>query len=187
MTCWIIGNGESRVPVNLENLSNRIGCNAIHRDTHVDHLICVDRKMVEESYHKKDIIKIYTRTDWASHYKVNVVPDLPYQGDQRPDDPWHWGSGPYAVLLGAKLFDNVNLIGFDLYSQNTKVNNIYKSTKNYNSKDKRAVDPRYWIYQIAKVFEYFSDTKFTVYNEDNWIVPETWKKSNVLIDNISNI
>ncbi|MEK9693569.1 MAG: hypothetical protein VW235_11635 [Rhodospirillaceae bacterium] len=187
MTCWIIGNGESRLPVDLDLLPNKIGCNAVHRDTHIDHLICVDRKMVEESLPKKDITKIYTRSDWASHYKVNLVPELPYQGTQRPDDPWHWGSGPFAVLLGAMLFEKINLLGFDLHSKNNKVNNVYKNTANYSSADKRPVDPRYWIYQIAKVFECYPSKQFTIYNNDDWIIPDSWKKSNVLLDNISNI
>jgi hypothetical protein len=136
---------------------------------------------------KKDKTKIYTRSDWASHYKVNLVPELPYQGTQRPDDPWHWGSGPFAVLLGAMLFDKINLLGFDLHSKNNKVNNVYKNTANYSNADKRPVDPRYWIYQISKVFECYPRKQFTIYNEEDWIIPDIWKKDNVMLDSISNV
>ena len=44
---WVLGNGESRQQVNVKNLKGiKIGCNAIIRDYKVDHLICVDRRMV---------------------------------------------------------------------------------------------------------------------------------------------
>ena len=29
---------------------------------------------------------------------VKKVPDLPYEGDKRPDEPFHWGTGQYAGL-----------------------------------------------------------------------------------------
>jgi len=188
---WVIGNGESRQQVNLKNLKGiKIGCNAIIRDYKVDHLICVDRRMVEEAIGYNT--KIYTRRDWLPTYKsFNVlhVPDLIHQGTERWDDPFHWGSGPYAVLLSATLesSNKINLVGFDLYSSTKTVNNIYKGTKSYDGIDKNAVDPRYWIHQISKVFEWFPKNKFKIYQNKNWIIPESWKKDNVSLDNLDNI
>ena len=74
---------------------------------------------------------MYTRANQyaLSRYQTNIqiVPDLPYVGDQRPDDPIHWGAGPYAVLLAAKMTtDDIHLLGFDLYSVDKHVNNVYK-------------------------------------------------------------
>lgn len=177
--CLVIGNGESRLDLNLTNILTTItsiGCNAIYRDHQVDHLVCVDRRMVKEA--KQRHPNIYTRKDWSQHFNVGTVPDLPYTGVKRQDDPWHWGSGPYSVLLGATLFKQIHMIGFDLYSKSSTVNNVYKNTANYSSSDQRAVDPSYWIYQISKVFETFPDKYFTVYN-NNWIIPESWKMNNV--------
>ena len=63
----VIGNGESRSSVNLKNLKNTvtlIGCNAIHRDLDVDHLVCCDHRMVQEVISRKKskrILNIYTR------------------------------------------------------------------------------------------------------------------------------
>jgi hypothetical protein len=137
---------------------------------------------------------VYTRNDWFASYnrenkRIRLVPDLPYVGYERPDDPWHWGSGPYAVLLAAGLSKEltVNLLGFDLYSKTKKVNNVYKDTKNYDPSDKRAVDPRYWLYQIGKIFECYPKVKFTIYQEDDWELPKSWKKSNVKLDKISSL
>jgi len=191
---FVFGNGESRKHINIENIdAPKIGCNALHRDFQVNHLVCVDRRMVNEAIRSNNNkrCKIYTRRDWWSSYRLNQnvhqVPDLPYKGDQRPDDPFQWGSGPYAVLLGATLSTDIKMIGFDLHSKTTTVNNIYKDTDNYDQSSKRAVDPRYWIYQIAKVFEHFQENKFTLYVEEDWKLPQSWKRSNVILDNISNL
>ena len=192
----VIGNGESRASVNIDKLNyTKIGCNAILRDFSVDHLVCVDRPMlleaVESNYNKHTMV--YTRADQyaLSRHQTNIqiVPDLPYIGDQRPDDPIHWGAGPYAVLLAAKLAQaaTVHVLGFDLYSTSKHVNNVYKSTDNYVQADKHAVDPRYWIYQIGKLFKHYATTQFVVHQTDNWELPIAWNQSNVLVDKISNL
>jgi len=190
----VIGNGESRASVNINKLNyTKIGCNAILRDTKVDYLVCVDRPMLREavnsSYHKN--AKVYTRRNNFVQYRfeknIRMVPDLPYVGSERPDDPIHWGSGPYAVLLAAKMTtDDVHLLGFDLYSTDNRVNNVYKDTANYSLAHKSAVDPRYWIYQIGKVFECFPDTQFVIHQTGNWQLPKAWKQSNVTVDNLDN-
>lgn len=192
----IIGNGESRQTVNINQIDAvKIGCNAILREHHVDHLVCCDRRMVKEAlsvnYNKQSYI--YTRKDWIEHFKgyerVRTVPELPYTGDQRWDEPFHWGSGPYAVLLGAKLSagKTIKLIGFDLYSKDSKVNNIYKDTKNYAAADSRSVDPKYWIQQIAKIFFIYKSRQFKIYQTSDWQIPESWNQPNVEVDKISNI
>ena len=92
----------SYVPIN-ELKGTKVGCNAIIRDYKVDHLICVDQRMVDEVL--KYNTKIYTRADWISKYSnfenVTTVPKLIKQGTERWDEPFQWGSGPYAVLLSA--------------------------------------------------------------------------------------
>jgi len=192
----IIGNGESRKGINLNNIKEiKIGCNAIFRDFEVNHLVCVDKRMLKEVFEIsfEDRPKIWSRKEHYDLYnlehKLRILPDIPYPGMDRWDLPAHWGAGPYAVLLGAKYSKEkkVKLIGFDLYSKNKLINNIYKGTKNYAEAEKPAVDPRYWIYQISKIFECFADVEFTVYAEENWELPKSWKKFNVSLDKISNI
>ena len=186
----VIGNGESRQGIDINTRTcTKVGCNAIYRDFFVDHLVCVDRRMVQESINAgyNTNTKIYTRKDWLNQFSkednLYVVPDLPYKGNLRQDDPFHWGSGPYALLIGAmNSLGNVEIIGFDLYSKTTTVNNIYKDTNNYSSKDKRAVDPRYWIHQCAMVFKYFPDISFKMYVDKEWNMPDLWKNSNVKVD-----
>ena len=122
----VIGNGESRRDIDINSLDyTKIGCNAILRDAKVEHLVCVDKPMLREavnsSYHKNS--KVYTRKNLFVQHQleknIRMVPDLPYAGNERADDPIHWGSGPYAVLLAAKLAtDDVHLLGFDLSELN---------------------------------------------------------------------
>ena len=188
----VIGNGESRKELNLNTFDDvKIGCNAIARDVNVDHLVCVDRRMVTEALENNFKNTIYTRHDWLGQFKkfknVKPVPKLPYEGNLRMDHPFQWGSGPYAVLLATKFTKNINLIGFDLYSETPHVNNIYKDTEHYDKSNKHAVDPRYWIYQIAKIFELFPKKKFKIYQKTNWTQPDSWKMKNVSVDNIDNI
>jgi hypothetical protein len=191
----VVGNGESRHGIQIASLDYTIiGCNAIYRDFKVDHLVCVDKPMLNEiidaDYHVTSKVHIRKNqfTTFKNEKNLRIVPNLPYAGNERPDDPVHWGSGPYAVLLAAKLAtDDVHLLGFDLYSTDNKVNNIYKDTKNYSLSLKSAVDPRYWIYQISKIFECFPNTRFIIHQEDNWQLPKSWKKSNVSLDSISNL
>ena len=191
----VIGNGESRASVNIDKLNyTKIGCNAILRDFSVDHIVCVDKPMlqeaVESNYNK--LVTVYTRANQFAQYRletnIRIVPDLPYVGDQRPDDPIHWGAGPYAVLLAAKLTtDDIHLLGFDLHSVDKLVNNVYKDTANYSLAHKSAVDPRYWIYQIGKIFECFTNTRFIVHQTDNWQLPKSWKQPNIMVDCIDNL
>lgn len=186
----VIGNGESRKNINLDSLSGpKVGCNAVCRDFYVDHLVCCDRRMVTEALEFKRQDPIYTRVDWIEYFKdhsnVFPVPELPYKGTKRADEPFHWGSGPYAVLFAAGLSEEIELLGFDLYSNDKKINNIYKDTKNYNTGDKRPVDPSYWIYQIGRVIELYADKKFIIYQEENWEIPKSWLLPNVSLDKIS--
>ena len=189
-----VGNGESRKDVNIDNIPmKKIGCNAIYRDYYVDQLVSVHmiirQEAINAGYQQKS--KIYTRSDWIGYFankrNLRLVPDLPFAGYERWDLPWHWGAGPYAVLLATKHSDKIHMLGFDLYSKDQFTNNVYKDTDNYNIAKKRAVDPSYWIHQIGRIIHYFSKKEFIIYQEDNWELPKEWKNSNVTVDNIVNL
>lgn len=187
----VIGNGESRRDIDLElyrSTHTLIGCNAIHRDVVVDHLVCCDRRMAAEATENpltKNTL-IYVRDHWFHYFRkiqknknIRHLPEIPYRGEQKKDQPDHWGSGGYAVLLAATLgFDEIELVGFDLYGIGDLVNNIYKGTENYSREDSRSVDPSYWIYQIGQVFKYRKH-QYTIRNRQSWIMPEDWQKNNV--------
>ena len=187
----VIGNGESRRSIDLEllNADSLIGCNAIHRDTVVDHLICCDRRMADEAVENPQTKNtlIYVRPSWFHYFRkirkqknIKTVPELPYRGEYKKDNPDHWGSGGFAVLLAATLeHSEIELIGFDLYPVNSAVNNIYKGTKNYAQSGSQAIDYSYWVYQINRVFMYHPDQKFIIRNHRDWQMPQEWQKNNV--------
>jgi len=188
-TAIVLGNGESRSNIDLKSFYDRytlIGCNAIYRDYAIDHLVCCDRRMVEESVSETHAT-IYTRSRSYRDFKklrkeknVKLLPDIPYQGHQKKDQEENWNSGPYAVLLACDIgFQDIYLLGFDLYGVDDRLNNIYKGTKNYLSDDASSVDPTYWIYQIKKMFQIFNDRNFILLNDEDWKIPREWKLPNV--------
>ena len=182
----VIGNGVSRKDIPLDKIyQEKIGCNAIFRDHYVQHLVCCDKRMVKQALQHHDTI--YTRQRWNKELGVLPLPNLIKEGTERMDEPFHWGSGPYAVLLGATLDNKVNLLGFDLYSKDNKVNNLYKGTEGYSSADSHAVDHSYWVHQIAKVFEWFPNNSFRIYNKEDWKLPKSWNLVNVSLDTLDNL
>lgn len=192
----VIGNGESRTGIDISVLEGpKVGCNAIMRDYDVDYLVCVDQRMLNEAINRKvnQETLIYTRRSNLQGYSnkqfLRSVPDLPYQGIERWDDPVHWGSGPYAVLIGATYTKEreVRMLGFDLYSSNKKINNVYKDTVGYKESDSQAVDPRYWLHQIGMIFQCFPKVQFKIYQTENWTLPKSWAMKNVFLDKIENI
>lgn len=193
----VIGNGESRGRLDLLTFKDThliVGCNALHRDIAVDHLICCDHRMVREALANPNTANttIHVREGWHHYFRkieknknVKLLPELPYHGTSRLDKPIHWGSGPYAVLIAAQLNPtSISLVGFDLYGRQDRVNNVYKGTNNYSSPDSGAVDPSYWIYQIAKIFSLYSHIQFTILNVEAWKMPEEWQKNNVKKESI---
>jgi len=185
----VLGNGESRK--NLTNINPDIGCNAAYRDFTLNHLVCVDRRMVNEALSNGYQGTIYTREMWINQFKnhpnVTTVPNLPYKDLNRWDDPFHWGSGPYAVLISTKFSDDISLLGFDLYSKTKCVNNVYKDTPNYDPSTRNAINPIYWLRQISKIFKLYPNKYFTVYNETEWIMPSEWSLDNVSFKTIDKL
>lgn len=196
----VVGNGESRQSVDLNNLKSKytlIGCNALHRDVVVDHLICCDRRMADEAVinpNTKETL-IYVRPSWFHYFRkilknknIRELPVLPFTGEMKQDQPDHWGSGGYAILLAASLgFDQIDILGFDLYPVNEKVNNVYKGTVNYAKPDGQAVDYSYWVYQIGQIFLHYPHTKFKVFNTSEWKIPQSWVRPNVSFTNIDEL
>lgn len=188
----VIGNGESRRYINLDNFKSThtlIGCNALHRDIKIDHLVCCDRRMVDEAINNPNIddTLIYVRDSWYHYFrkilknkKIQRLPPIPVTGELKRDNADHWGSGCYAILLAAHLgFTEITLVGFDLYPIKERVNNLYKGTQNYAKNDAQAVDYSFWVYQTSLVFRHYPLVEFTIINHTGWVMPKEWQKNNV--------
>jgi hypothetical protein len=182
----IIGNGESRRGFDispLKSFSTVIGCNAIYRDFITEYLICVDKPMCQQAVNAVGKgTTIYTRDRWVDQFamwpNIKKLPNLPYAGDQRRDEPFHWGAGPYAGVLGLTFKPKaIFMLGFDLHPvEKNKVNNLYNGSEGYTY-HKRPVDPSYWIYQFHKLMGYSDpDTRWIVVNHDRWEMPKEWSQ-----------
>ncbi len=182
----IIGNGKSRLGFDItpmKKFSTVIGCNAQFRDYNFDYFVCADKHMCQEAVNTVGKnTNIYTRDRWHKEFamwpNVKKLPDLPYSGDKRQDEPFHWGTGPYAgVLAGTFRPKAIFMIGFDLWQLpgQKEDNNIYRNSKGYEY-IKRPVDPSYWIHQFAKLFEHI-DSRWIVVNRPDWKMPDEWSKN----------
>jgi len=184
----VIGNGESRLDLDVSSLVEyTIGCNAVYRDFDVDCLVAVDRRIVQEALDNNFKKDIYTRSDWNSSFpfssNIRILPPLPYIGDRREDDPWHWGTGTHAANLAATMDpEEIHLWGFDLYSKDQKINNVYKGTKNYDPITYDSIDPKLWIYQLRKCFEEYPNIRWIQHQKKGWIKPESWTQRKLVID-----
>ena len=181
MNIWVIGNGESRRTFALNQIKDlTIGCNAVHRDFICDKFVAVDRRMVEEILRNDAVTNsaVYTRQDWYKEWcsdRVRSLPDLPFEGTDKVDKPFHWNSGPYAILLASMMLpQHIHLLGFDLWSVDGLVNNFYKDTSNYSNANSKKVMPDFWIYQLAKVFNHYSQIEFIQHQKQDWRIPDSW-------------
>lgn len=196
----VIGNGESRKSIDIQKLTGRItliGCNAIHRDAIVDHLVCVDRRMAEEAVANINTCKttIYVRDHSYDFFfklqnkkNISLVPSIPNQSFDRIDQSRNWGSGSFALLIGSELphIKKIYMLGFDLYGIGSSVNNLYKNTKNYSNEISHAIDPDYWIRQSSKIFKLCPNKEFIVVNHSDWKIPAEWQLDNVRPELIKN-
>ena len=103
----VIGNGESRRGFDitpLKSVTTMVGCNALFRDHNLDYVVCVDRHMCQEAANSVGKnTTIYTRDRWYKQFaywpNVKCLPELPYQGDKRQDDSFHWAQDSSRHLL----------------------------------------------------------------------------------------
>lgn len=192
-TAVVVGNGESRKNFPVYKLTGHVhlvGCNAIHRDTIVDHLVCCDERMIREAVINPNTMStnIYVREHGYQLFRkiqkyknIRLLPEIPNQQLIRVDNPRNWGSGTYAHLIASQIENvkTVYMLGYDLFSNDNYVNNIYKGTPNYRIAASHAIDPSYWVWQSAKVFRTFPHIDYKVINKSSWDIPKEWKQSNV--------
>jgi len=110
----------------------------------------------------EELDEIMLRQQMGNHHQWVTWVDENDEVYLIPEDYSGWSAGPIAVRLAIE--DNnptdVYLIGFDLGSNTGLVNNVYKGTSNYVSKDANAVPSVNWIKQHTQNFEAFPNVTF---------------------------
>lgn len=156
---FIIGNGPSRMGLNLEQLRGKgdiWGCNALYRDFAPDHLVVVDLKMQEEvfksGYYKEHICRFKAHEN-PGRRPVFVHPNIIYF-KHRLTSPHN--SGVAAVFLAMKYgHRDIWLFGFDLQNPSNPLdNNVYAGTKQYERHNKK---PPHFIQKVTERLAYFAE------------------------------
>ena len=118
---------------------------------------------------KKNVNNATIKVSWIKEpdYSYSVRDLKPKPGEKTGD--FGWSAGPtsgYVAMIREKP-DEMYMIGHDLHSHNEKINNMYKSTKHYTSKENGPTPSVNWIRQWAELFKLYPNTKFYKVNIAN--------------------
>ena len=183
-TAFVIGNGTSRFPIQLEKLKplgKIYGCNALYREFTPDYLIAVDTRMVIE----------ISKQGYQLQHPVYTNPNRSYQkieGLNLFNPSKGWSSGPTAMWLASQhTYDTIYILGFDYkgLDKGRMVNNMYADTLNYKKTSDRATFYGNWLKQTSNILKENPKTTFIrVIASDNYKPAELNKFSNIKHINI---
>lgn len=147
MTAFVLGNGISRGPIDIDQLKtcgDVYACNAVYKTHAVTVLVATDRPIANEiqasGYPTNN--RFYTRR-----------PD-PATGALRvPQDYFGYSSGPIALAIACGDGHNrIYLIGFDLGpNEQGRFNNVFAGQEHYKAVDSSPTYTGNWIKQIIKI------------------------------------
>jgi hypothetical protein len=179
---FVIGNGVSRLPIDLEQLKS-IGkvyaCNAVYRTFQPDFLVAVDVKMILEinkaGFQHKN--QVWTNPNRSYERIKNLNFFSPSKG---------WSSGPTALWLATQhQYKKIYILGFDFRGskEGRMFNNIYADTANYKKSTDGATFFGNWMRQTTSVIKENTNIEYKrVIAPDNYC-PEELNKFN----NLENI
>lgn len=174
---FILGNGKSRLAVNLNKLmevGTVFGCNGLYRDFTPHCLVATDRPIAEEiqnsGYAQKH--RFHTRKPIESLGGKFLVKE--YKG---------FSSGPNAAALAlVDGYSDIYLIGMDLGTTNGMFNNIYAGTQFYKKELDPPTFPGNWINQVVTLTKDFESRQFwRVEGPESAFVPQFNKIPNMRI------
>lgn len=168
-TAFVMGNGRSRLAVNVHELVQQgsvYACNAMYREFTPAVLVATDRPIAEAIQH----------SGYSQNHVFYTRRPITGMGARRiPQDWYGFSSGPAAVALAAQAgHDEVYLIGFDLGGlPGDRFNNVYADTEFYKRSSARATYSGNWIRQLRTVFRQFERVRFTrVHGDSTAEVPD---------------
>ena len=154
-TAFILGNGKSRLSVDLTKLSllgATYGCNWLCKTFSPDCLVATDRPIA-------DAIQ---QSGYAQKHRFHTrKPIVDLGGKHLTNDYKGFSSGPNAAALACiDGHSDIYLIGMDLGTTNGMFNNVYVDTQFY----KKELDPPTyagnWINQLVKLTEDYPNRQF---------------------------
>ncbi len=177
---FVIGNGTSREPINLESLRRHgtiYACNAVYRTFVPDYLIAVDTKMILE------IARNQWQNNgrvWTNYNKVyDKISNLNYFEPSKG-----WSSGPTALDMASRHgHEEIYILGFDYQGIDNKVNNLFADTMNYKRSVDKATYFGNWLRQTTITVQKFPKTRYIRVTEPGGFVPPEFNQ----FENMSHI
>jgi len=154
-TAFILGNGKSRLTVDLTKLSPlgaTYGCNWLCKTFTPDCLVATDRPIADS----------IQQSGYAQKHRFHTrKPIVDLGGKHLTNDYKGFSSGPNAAALACiDGHSDIYLIGMDLGTTNGMFNNVYVDTQFY----KKELDPPTyagnWINQLVKLTEDYPNRQF---------------------------
>jgi len=154
-TAFILGNGKSRLSVDLTKLSPlgaTYGCNWLCKTFTPDCLVATDRPIADS----------IQQSGYAQKHRFHTrKPIVDLGGKHLTNEYKGFSSGPNAAALACiDGHSDIYLIGMDLGTTNGMFNNVYVDTQFY----KKELDPPTyagnWINQLVKLTEDYPNRQF---------------------------
>ncbi len=122
-------------------------------------LLKKNKERLKKQIHKNCLTVSWVRDTDKTHNLKDIFPKKKDFG---------WAAGPSAGYIACtnEQPDEVYLIGHDLNSTTSKVNNMYKGTKHYVVPEHGPTPSKNWIRQWLRIFTDFSHIKFYKVNEN---------------------
>ena len=123
-----------------------------------------DRQFLEQKNINHNTVKV----SWIKEpdYSHSLI-DIMTEEDKPRDHGWACGASAGFVAIHQEQPDEVYLIGHDLYSTTMKINNLYKSTKHYTTKEGGPTPAVNWINQWYTLMDWNPGVKFYKVNRFN--------------------
>ena len=123
-----------------------------------------------ENY-KKNINVAQIKVSWIkepdqSHSLSDICVENNGKGEKR-DFGWACGASAGYVSIYREQPDEIYMIGHDINSTDSHVNNLYKSTKHYVAKENGPTPGVNWIRQWRTLFDWYPNIKFYKINRFN--------------------
>lgn len=168
---FIIGNGRSRLDIDLESLRGRgliYGCNALYRDFEPDVLIATDSGIAKE----------IQNTGYAKRRRFHTRRPIEGSGAKTIEYNYGWSSGQVALSYAANAKHSyLYMIGFDLagLEGHEKFNNVYADTDHYKTSKDKPTFYGNWLKQIHQTCIEFKNTRFIRIIPQDGLIPEEFK------------
>jgi len=119
--------------------------------------------------YKKNVNNSQIKVSWIKEpdYSHSIRDLEPMPGQKTGDFGWACGASSGYVSILREKPEHIFMIGHDLYSQNNKINNVYKSTKHYTAAENGPTPAVNWIRQWKTLFNQYPNIQFTKVNVAN--------------------